>query len=77
VIYGNLTAPRPTGSVPDWDGADNEAGISSPEHIYNTVDKIYFLDGRSCARVVNRTTNEVKTVLGGFTKLESSAIPFI
>ena len=65
VLYGNVTAERPRVGV-DWDGDGTEAQIITPEHLFqaNLADVIYFVDDKSCARMVNRNSRQVSTEIG-------------
>ena len=67
VLYGNVTAARPVVGE-DWDGDGTEAQIKTPEHLFQAklADVIYFVDDKSCARMVNRNTGQVSTELGKY-----------
>jgi len=65
VVYGNVTNSRP-GPGLYADGLGSLADVVVPEHIYQTRDgsRILFVDTKSCARVVNRISGQVTTILG-------------
>ncbi|KAF6019051.1 hypothetical protein EB796_022652 [Bugula neritina] len=65
LVYGNVTNSRP-GPGLYADGLGSLADVVVPEHIYQTRDgsRILFVDTKSCARVVNRTSGQVTTILG-------------
>ena len=67
VLYGDVTAARPEVGE-DWDGDGTEAQIKTPEHLFQAklADNIYFVDDKSCARMVNRKTGQVSTELGKY-----------
>ena len=50
----------------DWDGNGVSAQIKTPEHLYQAKnsDVIYFVDDKSCARMVDTATGDVTTELG-------------
>ena len=58
-IAGNAT--RTTVSAGNWDTTQH---IQRPQYIYQTNDKIRFIDGRSCAREIDRSTGTITTVIG-------------
>ena len=68
VLYGDTSKDTPPDGT-NWDTiADKPAQISFPEHLVQTQIHddyfIYFLDIKSCARRINRTSGEIKTFLG-------------
>ena len=67
VLYGYVPAARPVVGE-DWDGDRTEAQIKTPEHLFQAklADNIYFVDDKSCARMVNRKTGQVSTELGKY-----------
>ena len=58
-IAGDAT--RTTVSAGNWDTTQH---IQKPEYIHQTIDKIRFIDGRSCAREIDRSTGTITTVIG-------------
>ena len=58
-IAGNAT--RANVSAGNWDTTQH---IQKPEYIHQTNDKIRFIDGRSCAREIDRSTKNITTVIG-------------
>ena len=60
-----MSADRPVVGE-DWDGTGVRAQIKTPEHLYQAKnsDYIYFVDDKSCARMVNTATGDVTTELG-------------
>ena len=58
-IAGNAT--RTTVSAGNWDTTQH---IQRPQYIYQTNDKIRFIDGRSCAREIDRSNGIITTVIG-------------
>ena len=60
-----MSADRPVVGE-DWDGTGVRAQIKTPEHLYQAInsDVIYFVDDKSCARMVDTATGYVTTELG-------------
>ena len=58
-IVGDAT--RATVPAGNWDTTQH---IQRPQYIHQTNDKIRFIDGRSCAREIDRSTKNITTVIG-------------
>ena len=54
-------ATRPNVSAGNWDTTQH---IQRPQYIHQTNDKIRFIDGRSCAREIDRLSRTITTVIG-------------
>lgn len=64
VLYGSPPGQARANSELYADGL--EAGMVRPEFLYQTRDgkEIYFVDSRTCARVVNRASKAITTIIG-------------
>ena len=60
-----MSAVRPVVGE-DWDGKGVRAQIKTPEHLYQAKNSevIYFVDDKSCARMVNTGNGDDTTELG-------------
>lgn len=62
VIYG--VVGRKLQANDTWDGNGTQAKVVSPEHLHQSDNMILFVDTQSCARLLSRHKESIRTIFG-------------